>query len=355
MTNSNIKFEAAQRSNSAMKSPRLLAFGNPLLDVTVQISDSELLKKYDIERNSQAEVPLDKLTNLFNDARNKYKTLRYSLGGSALNSCRILAGLNMRDLIFYGAIGNDQNGKVVKEILKKAGVKACLQELEIRTGTCVCLTHGSERSLVANIGAALKCEMEYVHKSIEQLSTDYYYIEGFFIPEKMDICRYLHGKFSQSPNTVFVTNLNAPYIVKNFQKDITWMVDKADIIFGNRDEFEELATINGFENMLGYLSELISKYTKSHRLKIIVITDGASPVILYEGNKNGLESTTVDVPQVHSDDIIDTTGAGDSFVAGFLMAHMRGDDVKKCIEFGCKISAAVIKTIGCNLPKGIEF
>lgn len=55
-----------------MKSPKLLLFGNPLLDVTVKISNDELLKKYDIERNGQAEVPLDKLINLFNDARARY-------------------------------------------------------------------------------------------------------------------------------------------------------------------------------------------------------------------------------------------------------------------------------------------
>lgn len=55
-----------------MKISRLLVFGNPLLDVTIQINDDDLLKKYEIEKNGQAEVPLDKLSNLFNDARSRY-------------------------------------------------------------------------------------------------------------------------------------------------------------------------------------------------------------------------------------------------------------------------------------------
>lgn len=232
-----------------------------------------------------------------------------------------------------------------------------LQELKTRTGTCVCLCNGSDRSLVANIGAALKCEKSHVQENVEKLTQDpdYYYIEGFFIPNKMDICRYLNEKLSQNHKTLFITNLNAPYIVKTFQKDITWMVQKADIIFGNRDEFEELATINGFQSMDDLLSDLFGKYMKNNRHKVVIVTDGADPVIYMCGNKNGFESNNVEVPQVNIDDIIDTTGAGDSFVAGFLFALMKGDDVKKCIEFGCKISAAVIKTIGCNLPSDIKF
>ncbi|XP_070501096.1 adenosine kinase [Chironomus tepperi] len=355
MTNASLKSETSESSD--MKSPKLLLFGNPLLDVTVQISNDELLKKYDIERNGQAEVSLDKLTNLFNDARARYRTFKYSLGGSCLNSSRILASLGQRDLTFYGAVGNDQNAKVVKEILKRGGVNACLQELKTRTGTCVCLCQGSDRSLVANIGAALNCEKSHVQENIEKLTQDpdYYYIEGFFIPNKMDICRYLNEKFSENPKTLFITNLNAPYIVKTFQKDITWMVQKADIIFGNRDEFEELATINGFQSMDDLISDLFGKYSKSHRQKVVIVTDGADPVIYMCGNKNGYESNTVDVPQVNIEDIVDTTGAGDSFVAGFLYAHMKGEDVKSCIEVGCKISAAVIRTIGCNLPKDVKF
>lgn len=57
----------------ARPSPRLLVFGNALLDVTVQMNDNddELLKKYNLERNGQAEVPLDKLNSLFNEARER--------------------------------------------------------------------------------------------------------------------------------------------------------------------------------------------------------------------------------------------------------------------------------------------
>lgn len=224
--------------------------------------------------------------------------------------------------------------------------------MKIRTGTVVCLCQGSDRSLVANIGAALKCEKSHVVKELNNFTTDpkFYYIEGFFIPEKMEICRELYARYSQNPNTLLITNLNAPYIIKSHQKDVTWMVKKADIIFGNRDEFEELATINGFQTMDDLFSDLFALYSKEMRQKILVVTDGANDVIFYKIDANGFESGCVNVPEVNKEDIIDTTGAGDSFVAGFIYELMRGKDIRECIEYGVYISSQVIKAIGCNLP-----
>lgn len=159
----------------------------------------------------------------------------------------------------------------------------------------------------------------------------------------------LYEKYSKS--SLLITNLNAPYIVKNFQKDVTWMVKKADVIFGNRDEFEELANINGFDSINDLFTHLFSSYSKALQQKIIVITDGADDVVYYKGDVNGIESESVAVPRVKKEDIIDTTGAGDSFVAGFLYEFLRGKDTRDCIDFGITISSQVIRTIGCNLPK----
>lgn len=216
----------------------------------------------------------------------------------------------------------------------------------------VCLSKGSDRSLVANIGAALKCEKTFVQQELGNFTTDpkFYYIEGFFIPNKMDICRSVYERYSANPNCQFITNLNAPYIIKNFQKDITWMVKKADVVFGNRDEFEELAKINGYENMDDLFSELFASYSNKLVQKKIVVTDGADDVVFYKGDANGIESGSVPVPLVKKEDIVDTTGAGDSFVAGFIYELMRGKDIRECIEVGIKISSQVIRVIGCNLP-----
>lgn len=230
-----------------------------------------------------------------------------------------------------------------------------LQQLDdIKTGTCLCLCKGEDRSLTANIGAALKAEQSFIEENLQQLDVDpeFYYIEGFFIPEKMNICRFLYEKYSKNPNIKLITNLNAPYIVKTFPKDIMWLARKSDIVFGNRDEFEELANINNFGTMDDLITDLLNEYNNSAKQKIIVVTDGANPVFYYQGNSSaGIESDSVEVPKVELSEIIDTTGAGDSFVAGFIHALMNDKPIRECIEVGCEISAKVIKVIGCNLPK----
>lgn len=218
----------------------------------------------------------------------------------------------------------------------------------------MCLCKGEARSLTANIGAALKVEMSFVEENLESsvpVPPAYYYIEGFFFPEKMHICRWLYERYSKCDGTRLITNLNAPYIVKTFPKDITWLTKRADLIFGNRDEFEELASINGFQTMDDLLTDLLNEFTSASKRKTIVVTDGANPVVFYQGNSSGIESDVVNVPQVNADEIIDTTGAGDSFVAGFIFALLDGKSTRECIELGCEISAKVIKVIGCNLPK----
>ncbi|CRL03317.1 CLUMA_CG016502, isoform A [Clunio marinus] len=334
-------------------SAKLWVFGNALLDVTVQIKNDELLRKYNLERNGQKEVSSEKLNKIIGDAKDRNKILKFSLGGSGLNSTRILAAMGQLDVIFFGAIGEDQNGKVVKEILKRSMVNARLQQRkDVRTGTCLCLCQGEDRSLTAYVGAAMKVDKSFIEESIKSLSSSLpalYYIEGFFIPEKMHICRFLHEKYQ---NSKLITNLNAPYIVKTFPKDISWLTKKADIVFGNRDEFEELASMNGFETMEDLLTDLLNEYNKpNEQKKIIVVTDGANPVFFYEGNSSQIQSDLVNVPQVDANEIIDTTGAGDSFVAGFIYALMEGKTTRECIEVGCEISAKVIRVIGCNLPK----
>lgn len=207
--------------------------------------------------------------------------------------------------------------------------------------------------MTANIGAALKVEKSFIEENLKSLSNDpeFYYIEGFFIPEKMHICRAMYEKYSKNPSTVLITNLNAPYIVKTFPKDMTWLTKKADIVFGNRDEFEELASINGFQTMEDLLTELLNDFNSTEKQKIIVVTDGSNPVYFYQGNSSNIESDLVNVPLVNAADIIDTTGAGDSFVAGFIHGLMEGKSTRECIELGCEVSAKVIKVIGCNLPK----
>lgn len=178
-----------------------------------------------------------------------------------------------------------------------------------------------------------------------------FYIEGFFIPEKMHICRYLFETYCKDSSNIFVTNLNAPYIVNSFTNDVKFLANAADILFGNKDEFEELATISGLKSIDDLITDFFSEYERTNRKKAILVTDGSNPVMIYEGNRNGIKTQFYNVPEVDSASILDTTGSGDSFVAGFLYSYLRKSTLLECVTYGCEISSKVITVIGCNLPK----
>lgn len=149
---------------------------------------------------------------------------------------------------------------------------------------------------------------------------------------------------------LFATNLNAAYIVKEYSETVKLLVESADLIFGNREEFEALATIyEGCQTIQDVVQLLMRKEAELDRLKIFVITDGQDPVAVYYGTDNDFRWHRYRVPPMPSEKVVDTTGAGDSFIAGFLRKFMNQGLLVDCVSNGCDIAGQVVQNIGCNL------
>uniref|UniRef100_A0A1B0CJF5 Adenosine kinase n=1 Tax=Lutzomyia longipalpis TaxID=7200 RepID=A0A1B0CJF5_LUTLO len=89
----------------------LVAFGNPILDMSLTVEDGDVRGKYNLKANEQLEVPIERLMALKNDAEERYaKTAQLNPGGSSLNTCRILRALGEKEIIFCGSVGDDENG-----------------------------------------------------------------------------------------------------------------------------------------------------------------------------------------------------------------------------------------------------
>lgn len=137
------------------------------------------------------------------------------------------------------------------------------------------------------------------------------------------------------------------------------MVGQSKIVFGNAQEmmalanaldveFESAAEIPSLLNKLTRVSQNASNSTSNDWLQsdIFVMTQGGSePAIVVWGKE---ESAQVSPIKVSS--IVDTTGAGDSLVAGFLAGVVSGKDPRTCLEWGCKAASKVITSIGATLP-----
>lgn len=108
---------------------------------------------------------------------------------------------------------------------------------------------------------------------------------------------------------LFATNLNAAYIVKEFSETVKMLVESADIIFGNREEFEALASIyDDCQTIQDVVQLLMRKEADLDRLKIFIITDGTDPVMVYYGTDNDFRWNRYCVPSMPSERVIDTTG-----------------------------------------------
>uniref|UniRef100_A0A182T7K0 Adenosine kinase n=1 Tax=Anopheles maculatus TaxID=74869 RepID=A0A182T7K0_9DIPT len=326
---------------SCDRCPRMVAFGNILLDISVELKDGKILNDFDLKPDDQREVPADKLAALVSVAVETCGNPIYNPGGSALNTCRVLRALGEKNIIFCGAVGVDENGQILQQILKDCALNTCIQTLpdEI-TGTCMCLISGDKRSLNANIGASLHFKKEFVSsrwcqskigvcKSAAHTNIDedmrIFYIEGYFVPEKFHICTYIYEQYCKGTANLLVTNLNASYILQEFTAEMRFLVEHADLVFGNLAEFIALAQIYHCDDVDALARLLIKPYRKHNRNKILIATDGCRSVRLYYGAGSKFIAESYPVPVIPASAVIDTTGAGDSFVAGFLYKFMNDE------------------------------
>lgn len=323
-----------------------------MLDLSVEISDNSILIKNGLDIDDQLEVSVEKLTEIIEDANQRYGQSKYYPGGSALNTSRILRTLGERRIIFCGSIGEDENGEILQNILKNDRLSTCLQTIEGKaTGSCLCLIYGHHRCLVANIGAALDFNLEFLQSHQESFfKTQLFYIEGFFIPQKFDVCKFIYETYCLNDKSLLGINLSAPYICKNNVEEMKFLTEKCDIIFGNKNEFLALSTIYETTSIKETVKHLFSLYNKNDEKKMIIMTNSSESVTYHIGNSKDYKSDKYIVPLVDSENIVDTTGAGDSFVAGFLYFYFKNKTIKECVEKGCEVAGKVINQLGCVLP-----
>lgn len=280
-------------------------------------------------------------------------------GGSALNTVRILKQLGT-EAQFFGAIGTDSAGEELRSMLQKQGIEARLQTVEdAPTGLCVCLMHNDNPTLYANIGASCHFSVQELARAVTRRQSENFlrpierkqilYIEGFFVPERVNVCDYILHNLVRERRYLAV-NLSAPYIVKANSSTMLQLVHRALFVFGNRKEFEALASEAGNKSV----EELAQQLLGLGAAKILLITNGADGVQLVTNYTSELEEPGEvrfeDYRAQRAEKIIDGTGAGDAFVAGFLHAWLEKRSLGECVRLAANVAAKVVTQVGCNLP-----
>ena len=307
---------------------KILGIGNAIVDVICKV-----------ENNFLADNKLTKSTMKLVDEA-EFKKLLSSLkieetvsGGSVANSIVGLSQLGNK-VGFIGKVNEDDLGDKYEQGLKKEKVEYFYSKKkeELPTGTCLILiTPDSERTMCTFLGTAGKINENDVDVSAVK-NSEITFLEGYLWDEgdpKRAFNKAIQNsnKVSMSLSDLFCVERHKPHfldLVKN----------KLDITFANEQEITSLIDAKSFEDVVTFGKKLG---------KLIVITRGEKGATAINGDQ------VVESEIQKNLKIVDLTGAGDLFAAGFLHGHVNNLSVKESLEKGTQMSSQVIQQIGARL------
>ena len=310
----------------------ILGVGNAIVDIFCRVNDN-FLKKNKLIKGSMKLVNKDEFIAL----KKSIKISKIVAGGSAANTMAGISYLN-GDASFIGKINSDKLGAIYKKSLLNINVKFNYIEKreELSTGASIILiTPDSERTMFTYLGVSSQLSTNDLNiKQIENKKL--LFLEGYLWDkgksEKM--FKYLI-KVAKKNQTIIAMSLSDIFCVARHKKDfINLLKNDLNILIGNENEYIELT---GSKN----ITQSIEKLKKFN--KLIVITRNAKGSLAIQNNN------VINCKVNKINKILDLTGAGDLFAAGFLKEYLEKSDIKKCLYTGSLIASKIIKKIGARL------
>jgi len=254
---------------------------------------------------------------------------------------------------YIGCIGTDHLGDMLSRIIKEDGLDALYLVDPIQpTGNCIVLisSNGKHRSLIANLSAAQCYQLDHtltspVHLKLQ--SAAIVYITGYFLQVSCDTVYYVFD-YCQQNSKITCFNLSAPFICEQSNDKILKILPWVDFLFANQTELLAFAKINHIEDLT--LQQIIHKIVHWNKIspkkeRIVIITNGS--LSTYVGI-TGQETIQILVDPLPIQDIVDTTGAGDAFVGGFLSQLIQNKSIEECVQMGHRIAGKIITHVGVN-------
>jgi len=307
---------------------KILGIGNAIVDVICKVKDS-FLTKNNLTKSTMKLVDESEFKKLLSSL----KIEETVSGGSVANSIVGLSQLGNK-VGFIGKVNDDNLGEKYEEGLKKENVEYFYSKKkeELPTGTCLILiTPDSERTMCTFLGTSGKINKNDVNVNAVK-SSEITFLEGYLWDEggpktAFDKAIQNSKKVAMSLSDLFCVERHKPHfldLIKN----------KLDITFANEQEIISLIDAKNFNEVISFSKNLG---------KLIIITRGEKGSIAIKRN----EVVECDIQK--SLKIIDLTGAGDLFAAGFLHGHVNNLSLKESLEKGTEMSSKIIQQIGARL------
>ncbi|MDB9738751.1 adenosine kinase [Candidatus Pelagibacter sp.] len=307
---------------------KILGIGNAIVDVICKVDDQYLI-------NNQLTKSTMKLVD-----ESEFKKLLSTLkieetvsGGSVANSIVGLSQLG-NDVGFIGKINADELGQKYEEGMTKEKVQYFYKKKKevSPTGTCLILiTPDAERTMITFLGIAGKISQNDINEKAVQESK-MIFLEGYLWDEGEPKSAF---DKAMSLSNATAMSLSDRFCVERHKNDFLDLVkNKLDITFANEQEIRTLIDAKSFEDVIEFGKQLG---------KLLIVT---------RGEKGSISIKNQEIVECQSKPnlkIVDLTGAGDLFAAGFLHGLINNVSTKECLEKGTWMSSKIIQKVGARL------
>jgi fructokinase len=311
---------------------KILGIGNAIVDVLAKTEDEFLIKRNLIKGSM-------KLINKseFEDLKNNIKIEKVVAGGSVANTMSGIAHLKGSSS-FIGKVNSDNFGEIYRKSLEDINVNfPYLQKNEnLSTGASIILiTPDSERTMCTYLGISSHLSDNDIKES-NIMNNELIFLEGYLWDKGISEKMFKHVINIAKKNKVKIAmSLSDIFCVTRHKKDFyNLLKNDLDILIGNENEINELTSKKNLLDSINQLKELN---------KLIVVTRSENGSLAIKDN----EIISCDSTKVNR--ILDLTGAGDLFAAGFLKEHLEKSEIKKCLMTGSILASKIIQKIGARL------
>jgi sugar/nucleoside kinase (ribokinase family) len=317
---------------SEEKNIDVVCIGNALMDVLVEVDDS-FLAVHQLRKGTMALVDKESAERQVEEIAKK--DVRTLPGGSAANTARGVSALGGTSA-FFGSVGVDMYGQMYNDSMHEAGVKSYLHDGSELTGFAVAyITPDQERTFAVHLGAASDVPLSIVDMEVlraaKVLHLEAYQLEGATKPTLETVI-----KETGNYDTKVSLDLNdAGLIERNLELFREIVTSHVDILFLNETE---AAAFTG----------------KTEPNEVIAALRGQAELVIYKCGGDGahiIAKDGVTTIAAHSVEVVDTTGAGDLFAAGFLRGITSGQSLAEAGVLGAKAASVIITEIGVDVER----
>lgn len=317
----------------------VLCIGNAIVDIIARC-DEAFLEENNIIRGAMNLIDVDRATLLYERMGQAIE----ASGGSAGNTAAGIASLGGK-AAFFGKVSNDTLGEIYAHDIRAQGVAFDTRPLEGHPPTArsmIFVTPDGERSMNTYLGACVELGPEDVEEDKAKGSKVTYFEGYLWDPPRAKEAIRMTADAAHAAGREVAMSLSDPFCVDRYRNEFLELMrsGRVNIVFANEHELLSLYQTSSFDSAV----EAIRKDT---RLAIVTRSEKGSVIVS--------DNETIPVEATKIDELVDTTGAGDLYAAGFLYGYTNGHNLAECGRLGSFAAGLVIQQIGPRPQKDLRY